>query len=109
VTLLHIALVRELPYNAGHAPNRSCGNAIRRKASRIEKRGWLTQVELATSGGVPLGTIREYEQSKRRPLLENAIKLASALGLSVQVFAECVTEEAKPAARKRPRRKREPK
>src|SRR5262245_51382394 len=47
--------------------------------------GW-TQLELADRSGVPVGTIRDYEQGKRDPLLPSAQKLARALGLSLSAF-----------------------
>jgi transcriptional regulator with XRE-family HTH domain len=45
-----------------------------------------TQAGLAESSGVPLGTIREYEQGKRDPLLSTAQKLARSLGHGLDVF-----------------------
>jgi transcriptional regulator with XRE-family HTH domain len=58
----------------------------------------LTQAKLADASHVPLGTVREYEPSKRRPLLKNAAKLADALGVSVEVFADCVSKGDPPPA-----------
>ncbi|HZT83062.1 MAG TPA: helix-turn-helix transcriptional regulator [Gemmataceae bacterium] len=46
----------------------------------------LTQERLADAAGVPVGTIRDYEQGKRDPLLSNAQRLAGALGVSLDVF-----------------------
>jgi transcriptional regulator with XRE-family HTH domain len=46
----------------------------------------LTQERLADAAGVPIGTIRDYEQGKRDPLLSNAQRLAGALGVSLDVF-----------------------
>ena len=47
----------------------------------------LTQEGLARKSGVPLGSIREYEQITRGPLLDNASLLADALGVSLDVFS----------------------
>ncbi len=70
----------------------------------------ITQAKLAEASGVPIGTIREYEQVKRDPLLPTAIKLASALGVSIEAFADCAGKPAgkpEPAAKKpRAQRKR---
>lgn len=62
----------------------------------------ISQVALADKSGVPVGTIRDYEQAKRTPLLSTAVKLARGLGESVAVFADCVdaTPKVKPAKRK---------
>jgi transcriptional regulator with XRE-family HTH domain len=53
------------------------------------------------AAGVPVGTIRDYEQGKRDPLLSNAQRLAGALGVSPDVFpgpdgGGARKEEAKP-------------
>ena len=63
----------------------------------------LTQQQLAEATGIPLGTLRDYEQGKRRhdPTLRVTIKLASALGTDCRAFAECVIEDPEPAARAR--------
>lgn len=64
----------------------------------------LTQAALAESSGIPLGTIREYEQNKREPLLSKAGKLARALKQPLEAFLP--TEDGTPAAkRKTPRRR----
>ncbi len=52
----------------------------------------LTQAALAERCGVPLGTIREYEQGKREPLLGTAAKLARGLGKPLDLFAEYVQD-----------------
>lgn len=48
----------------------------------------MTQAALADASGVPIGTIRDYEQGKRDPLLSTAQKLAHALGYKLDVFDE---------------------
>src|SRR5262245_53762861 len=75
----------------------------------------LTQSQLAELSDVPLGTIRDYEQGKRDPLLENAQKLARALNQSMDVFSpqpprgrsrkRAVASKAAPAAQARRSRK----
>jgi transcriptional regulator with XRE-family HTH domain len=54
------------------------------KALRTKKD--MTQSGLATASGVPVGTIRDYEQNKRDPLLSNAQRLAAALGTDCAAF-----------------------
>jgi transcriptional regulator with XRE-family HTH domain len=51
-----------------------------------EGRG-LTQVQLAQRSGVPIGSLRNYEQGHRTPLLDQAAKLAKALGCSLDDLA----------------------
>lgn len=47
----------------------------------------LTQSGLADASGVPLATIRQYEQGKRSPQLETAILLADALKVTLDHLA----------------------
>jgi transcriptional regulator with XRE-family HTH domain len=61
----------------------------------------LTQPGLAKASGVPVGTIRDYEQGKRDPLLSNAARLARGLGVSLDVLAGMND----PPAPRRPKRK----
>jgi transcriptional regulator with XRE-family HTH domain len=74
--------------------------AAKLKALREEK--GLTQEQLATAAVIPIGTLRDYEQGKRRddPALSTAVKLARALGVGVEVFADCVEDGPEKPARK---------
>jgi transcriptional regulator with XRE-family HTH domain len=80
------------------------------RLKELRERAGLTQAQLAERSGVPLGTIRDYEQVKRSPLLPTAVSLAKALGVSIEVFAACDGEvsgsggRAAPKLRGRPRR-----
>jgi transcriptional regulator with XRE-family HTH domain len=71
---------------------------------QLRSKAGLTQDQLAEKCGLGLGTIRDYEQGKREPLLATAVKLAAALGTDCRAFAECVGTEqtAEPAPRGRP-------
>ena len=68
------------------------------KLKQLREAAGMTQNELAVASGVPLPTLRDYEQGKRRrdPSLGTAVKLAVALGTDCTAFAECVE---KPAAK----------
>jgi transcriptional regulator with XRE-family HTH domain len=44
----------------------------------------MTQASLAERSGIPLGTIREWEQSKREPLFSKAGRLARALSVPME-------------------------
>jgi transcriptional regulator with XRE-family HTH domain len=66
----------------------------------------MTQVGLAQASGIPLGTIRDYEQGSRDPLLSNAQRLAAALAVSLDVFpAPPLTIPPAAAERKAPTKK----
>jgi len=70
------------------------------KLQGLRKAAGLTQAALSERAGVPLGTLRDLEQEKREPMLSNAQKLATALGVSLDEFIEPV----KPAAKAKPRK-----
>src|SRR4051812_11823574 len=57
------------------------------KLKELRAQAGLTQAQLAELSDVPLGTIRDYEQGKRDPLLSTAQKLAGALNQSLDVFS----------------------
>jgi transcriptional regulator with XRE-family HTH domain len=70
------------------------------KLKTLREAAGMTQAGLSAASGVPLGTIRDYEQVKRDPLLPTANRLASALEVSIAEFAECVDkvgEEGQPS------------
>jgi transcriptional regulator with XRE-family HTH domain len=75
--------------------------------------GW-TQSQLADHSGVPIGTIRDYEQGKRDPLLPTIQRLARGLGVSLAVFddvapsAESTEEERTRDSFGRPRKAEAP-
>jgi len=49
----------------------------------------LTQEQLADRSGVPVGTLRGYEQGRREPLWDAFLRLARALGVACEAFADC--------------------
>jgi len=53
----------------------------------LRERAGLTQAELAGAAGVPLGTLRCWEQATRGPLLAAAARLADALGCTLDELA----------------------
>jgi transcriptional regulator with XRE-family HTH domain len=57
------------------------------KIQQLREGRGLTQVQLAQRSGVPLGSLRNYEQGHRTPLLDQAAKLAKALGCSIDDIA----------------------
>ncbi len=67
------------------------------KAARA--RAGLTQAGLATASGLGLGTIRDYEQGSKEPMLRSAMKLAQALGVAVEQLAgnDVQAADSKPA------------
>lgn len=64
----------------------------------------VTQAALAQASGLSLGVIRDYEQGNREPTLRSAMKLARALGVSVEALA--VDEDATPSNTPAPRQRK---
>lgn len=62
-----------------------------------DAKGW-TQVQLAAAAGVGLDALRKWEQKDRLPGLAPALRLARALGVSVEELAG--TEPMPPAEKK---------
>lgn len=56
----------------------------------LRGRAGLTQVALAEAAGLPLGSIRNYEQGQREPSWENFLRLIRGLGVPAEAFAPCV-------------------
>jgi transcriptional regulator with XRE-family HTH domain len=55
----------------------------------------LTQVELAQKAGVPIDTLRRWEQDRNLPRVNDALKLAKALEISLDelILAKDMQEE----------------
>jgi transcriptional regulator with XRE-family HTH domain len=50
----------------------------------------LTQQQLADAAGVPIGSIRNYEQGQREPYWDVVYRLAPVLGVGCDAFQQCV-------------------
>jgi transcriptional regulator with XRE-family HTH domain len=75
-----------------------------KRLQELREKAKMTQAQLAESSGLPLGSIRNYEQGHRDPLWQVVFKLADALGVDCRAFKDCVDAEpaeAAPAKRKK--------
>jgi transcriptional regulator with XRE-family HTH domain len=74
----------------------------------LREKAGLTQEQLADRAGIPIGSLRNHEQGQRIPSWGAVVKLAKALDVSTDVFAECdEVNEPEPApkpATKKPRK-----
>lgn len=61
----------------------------------------LSREQLAEATGLARGTVRDYEQGKRKPTLESAVKLAAAVNVDCRVFADCDDIADKPTPKRR--------
>ena len=66
----------------------------------------LSQSQLARAAGVPVSTLKNWEQGRREPLLSAAYRLAKALGVSLDELAGKVFEEGPPTEEKPARGKK---
>lgn len=70
------------------------------KLQRLRKAVGLSQSQLAKAAGVPVGTLRNWEQDIRSPLLTTAGRIAKALGVSLDDLIEDSGQERPRSARK---------
>lgn len=71
---------------------------------QLREKAGLTQQQLAGKAGLPLSSLRSHEQGQRTPSWAAVVKLARALGVATDLFADCdevKDEEAEKPARKR--------
>jgi transcriptional regulator with XRE-family HTH domain len=54
---------------------------------RLREAAGLSQPQLAKVAGVPVGTLRQWEQCRRLPSLEGFFDLARGLGVSLDELA----------------------
>ena len=83
---------------------------FREKLTELRQAAGFTQERLAEASGVPLSSLRKYEQGARvHVTLGIAVRLAKALGASCEAFAACedvAREDAPPLAPVEPSRPR---
>jgi transcriptional regulator with XRE-family HTH domain len=63
------------------------------KLKELRAGAGLSQPALAKKAGLPLGSIRQYEQGRREPYWQVVFKLADALGVEPSAFKDCVDHE----------------
>jgi transcriptional regulator with XRE-family HTH domain len=71
---------------------------------RLREAAGITQLALAERAGLPLGTVRNWEQGLRIPRFDHAIRVADALGISLDELAG--REEGPPPAPEPKRRRK---
>jgi transcriptional regulator with XRE-family HTH domain len=76
------------------------------RLKRFRQATGLSQAKLAAAAGVPLGTLRNIEYDHRRPLFEAMVKIAGALGVSLDELAGQEAAKSPPATAAKAKRKR---
>lgn len=59
------------------------------KLRELKAAAGLSEAKLAELSGVPLGSLHTYILGSRRPLFGAVVKLAAALGVTCEAFADC--------------------
>jgi transcriptional regulator with XRE-family HTH domain len=67
----------------------------------LREKAGLTQQQLAEASGLPIGSLRNYEQGQREPYWQVVFRLAAALGVTCEAFADCEGAAPTKAAPKR--------
>jgi transcriptional regulator with XRE-family HTH domain len=76
------------------------------RLKELRHKAMMSQPELANKSGVPLPSLRGYEQAHREPYWDVIFRLARALGVSCEAFADCVAQAEPEKPRGRPRKER---
>lgn len=71
------------------------------RITSFRERAGLSQPQAAEKAGIPVGTLRGWEQGRRVPLLDAAAKLADAIGCSLDELAGR-SSEAEPVSQPEP-------
>ena len=67
----------------------SRAETVGERLQRLREALGLTQEQLGRAAGVPPTSLRNYEQGRRLPRLDAAVKLADALGITLDALAGC--------------------
>jgi transcriptional regulator with XRE-family HTH domain len=62
----------------------------------LRHKAGLTQEALADAAGVPLPSLRGYEQGTREPFWHVLLRLARGLGVPAEAFGDCTSKDERP-------------
>jgi transcriptional regulator with XRE-family HTH domain len=72
----------------------------------------LSEAKLSQASGVAFGAVHDYGLGRRKPSFAAVVKIARALGITCEAFADCedvaVGEDAQRPAAKRPAKRPRP-
>jgi len=77
------------------------------KLRKLRNSAGLSEAKLAKTSGVALGALHDYGLGRRQPSFAAVVKIAQALGVTADAFAECVAGDRRRPARVHPRKKTE--
>jgi transcriptional regulator with XRE-family HTH domain len=67
------------------------------KLRELRDAAGLSEAKLAQASGVSFASVHEYGLGRRKPSLAAAVKIARALGVSCEAFADCEDVAGEPA------------
>jgi transcriptional regulator with XRE-family HTH domain len=70
----------------------------------LRKSAGFSQRQLARAMGVPLGTLRNWEHDRRFPGLLVGVRLARALGVTVEQLVGSLADSPEPEPKRKPRK-----
>jgi DNA-binding XRE family transcriptional regulator len=78
------------------------------RLKELRTQAGLTQTALAEASGLPVGSIRNYEQGQREPYWAVVSQLAAALGVSCEAFADSAIRAEPEQQEPRPSKRQSP-
>jgi transcriptional regulator with XRE-family HTH domain len=72
----------------------------------LRDRAGLSEARLAEASGLMFGTVHGYGLGRRKPSFAAVVKIARALGVTCEAFANCTDVSAEEPAKKQPRKPR---
>ena len=84
------------------------GETMGQRLQRLRRSAGLSQPRLAEAAAVPVASLRNWEQGRRLPQLDAAVRLAKALGITLDELAGGLLE-GPPAEQPKSSRKRKEK
>ncbi len=74
---------------------------------QLRNNAGLSEAKLAKASGVTLGALHDYGLGRREPSFAAVVKIARALGVTADAFAECVSVGRGKPQRLRSRKKKD--
>ena len=79
--------------------------AIGQRMRDLRTSAGMSQPQLARAAGIPVASLRNWEQGRRAPLLDTAARLAKALKVSLDAFMQTAHESEGGKTKKRAKKK----
>jgi transcriptional regulator with XRE-family HTH domain len=74
------------------------------RMKRLREAAGLSQPQAAAAAGVPVATLRNWEQARRVPALDAAARLAKAIGVSLDELAGIAEQAGPKSASRKPKK-----